>query len=337
MLGGFEGVLTSQSNDNRAFNKYTPTSIVKAHEIDLLIDGDIVIIHNDGLITVLWDAQSKSNAILLTESCNCNCRMCPQPPAKHNPDLISICKRVIELIKPGTDESLIITGGEPTLLQEDFFTILSLIKTKHPELNCLLLTNGKTFSDFEFTKRFASTKPKHFTTCISLHSDIDEIHDSIVGAKGSYYKTLMGLHNLARFREKIEIRVVISKFNASHLESISDFIFRNLPFVCHCAFMGLEMTGYANDNYDDVWIDPYDYGEDLSRAIKILNRARINTSIYNIPLCLIDKSLWQFAKQSISGWKNNYQPVCDNCHVKSDCCGFFTTSGGYHSSHICPQ
>lgn len=331
---GFEGVITTT---NSILNKFTPTSIVDGSTIPFLIDGDIVQIDKNGLITVLWDTNSKSNAILTTESCNCNCRMCPQPPTKHNPDLIRISHKIINLIKPSADDTIIITGGEPTLLKEDFFETISLIKEKHPNLHCLLLSNGKSFSDFEFTKRFSYAKSKNFTTCISLHSDIAEIHDNIAGSKGSFDKTLMGLYNLARFQEKIEVRVVVSKLNASHLESISDFIFKNLPFIYHCTFMGLEITGHAIDNYNDIWIDPFDYRDELFKAVRALSRANINVSIYNTPLCLIDNSLWRYARKSISNWKNHYKPDCDKCSVKSDCCGFFTTSKDHLSKFITPQ
>jgi His-Xaa-Ser system radical SAM maturase HxsC len=332
---GYEGVVTARNND--IYNMFTPTLTVDVNSIKMLVDGDIIQINSDGLLKVLWDKKSKSNAILMTESCNCNCRMCPQPPNKHNPDLIRICKNIINLIAPNPDESLIITGGEPTLLKDDFIEVISLIKEKHPNLNCLLLTNGKSYADFDFTKRFSGSRPQYFTTCVSLHSDVDEIHDDIVGSKGSFYKTLMGLYNLARFSEKIELRVVVSKLNASHLESIAEFIFRNLPFVYHCTFMGLEMTGYASDNRDDIWADPFDYRDELSKAVSVLRRANINVSIYNTPLCLIDKSMWPFAKQSISSWKNNYQSICDSCSVRPDCCGFFTTSGTNYSKYIAPQ
>jgi His-Xaa-Ser system radical SAM maturase HxsC len=169
-----------------------------------------------------------------------------------------------------------------------------------------------------------------------MHSDVDAVHDRIVGVKGSFYKTVMGLQNLARFREKIEIRVVVSRINAHRLESIATFIQRNFPFIAHCTFMGMEITGRARDNYDTIWIDPYEYRNELSRAVKVLSRADMNVSIYNIPLCLVESRSRSFARQSISGWKNDYLPICENCSVRPECCGIFTTSGFYQSSRIYP-
>jgi His-Xaa-Ser system radical SAM maturase HxsC len=201
----------------------------------------------------------------------------------------------------------------------------------------MMLTNGKSFANFEFTKRFVSVRPKDFLTCVSMHSDIDEVHDRIVGVKDSFYKTAMGLQNLARFREKIEIRVVVNRINAHRLESIAAFIQRNFPFITHCTFMGMEIIGLACDNYETVWIDPYEYREEISRAVSVLSRADMNVSIYNVPLCLTEKKSWSFARQSISGWKNDYLPICEGCSVKTQCCGIFTTSGLHQSPYIFPQ
>jgi hypothetical protein len=146
----------------------------------------------------------------------------------------------------------------------------------------------------------------------------------------------MGLQNLARFRERIEIRVVVNRLNAHRLESIATFIQRNLPFIYHCAFMGMEITGLACDNYADVWIEPFEYRDQLSRAVKVLSRANMKVSIYNLPLCLVERKSWNFAKKSISGWKNDYLPVCEGCTARENCSGIFTTSGLHQSPNIRP-
>lgn len=331
---GFAGIIT-QNPDFK--NNSLPTIKIPEKTLDELSDGDYVLIDNDGIATIIWEKNSRMNPILLTEMCDCRCIMCPQPPKKHDKNLIEIAKKILNSVRIEYNQTICLTGGEPTLLKEDFFEILNLISKKHRKSFVMLLTNGKSFADFSFTKHFIASRPKEFITCVSIHSDIDEIHDMIVGAKGSFYKTAMGLQNLARFRERIEIRVVINSLNFNRLESIATFIWRNFPFITHCAFMGMEITGLARDNYDSIWIDPYNYRFELARAIDILNRADINVSAYNIPLCLLEKKSWSFAKQSISEWKNGYIEICDTCSVKSECAGIFTTSELRQSSHISPK
>jgi His-Xaa-Ser system radical SAM maturase HxsC len=331
---GFAGVITKDCGKKKS---PLPQTKVSGEISDKLKEGDCVLIGTDGTITVVWEKVAPMNPLLLTEVCDCRCLMCPQPPKAHDRTLMETSKRILGLVKIESNQAICLTGGEPTLLKEDFFNILEVVNKKHPKSNVMLLTNGKSFANFEFTKRFVSLRPKDFLTCVSLHSDIDEVHDRIVGVKNSFYKTAMGLQNLARFREKIEIRVVVNRINAHRLESIATFIQRNFPFINHCAFMGMEITGLACDNYETVWIDPHEYRDELSRAIRVLSRADMNVSIYNLPLCLVESKSWNFARQSISGWKNDYLPICDGCSVKSKCCGIFTTSGLHQSPYILPQ
>lgn len=47
---------------------------------------------------------------------------------------------------------------------------------------------------------------------------------------------------------------------------------------------------------------------------------------YNVPLCLIPESIHPYAQKSISDWKNKYLSECDQCFLKSKCCGLFATS-----------
>jgi hypothetical protein len=98
--------------------------------------------------------------------------------------------------------------------------------------------------------------------------------------------------------------------------------------------MGLENTGFAIANHDLLWIDPIDYKRDLALAVDILDAAGVNVSIYNLPYCVLDRSVWPFAKQSISDWKNAYLPQRDECQAKSQCAGFFSSGRPRNSRAI---
>jgi hypothetical protein len=87
----------------------------------------------------------------------------------------------------------------------------------------------------------------------------------------------------------------------------------------------LENTGFAIANDDVLWIDPIDYRDKLAEAVDILVAAKVPVSVYNLPRCLLHPSVWDYAAQSISDWKNEYLPECDRCHEKPRCSGFFTT------------
>jgi hypothetical protein len=89
--------------------------------------------------------------------------------------------------------------------------------------------------------------------------------------------------------------------------------------------MGMENTGFAIANEDLLWIDPIDYRDDLAAGVDLLSTAGMNVSIYNLSRCVLHRSVWPFAVQSISDWKNGYVEECTPCIEKSRCSGLFTS------------
>jgi His-Xaa-Ser system radical SAM maturase HxsC len=274
----------------------------------------------------VWDADSPHNSIFVTESCNCRWVICPQPGRDDQQDYLPFNLRILKLVNARAVSHIGITGGEPTLKPEALRTLLGFCRKRFPTTTISLLTNGKKFEDLEFTRSIAEIDHPGLTYCVSLYSDTDTKHDSIVGIPGSFRQTVKGLHNLALFRQRVEIRTVIFRNNYQRLPSMAEFIFRNFPFVVHVAFMGMECTGLASTNLDQVWVDPTEYASELKSAALHLHRRAINVSIYNLPLCLIPRALWKFSKNAISTWKNVYLNQCTVCRVHSNCGGVFATS-----------
>jgi His-Xaa-Ser system radical SAM maturase HxsC len=159
-------------------------------------------------------------------------------------------------------------------------------------------------------------------------------HDYVVQARGAFDGTLRGILNLGQLRQRIEIRVDEVRSCLLVNDDIAEFIARNLTFVEQVALMGLEPTGFARANLDEVWIDPIDYREELTEAVRRLDRRRVRTLVYNHQLCLIDREVWPFAVRSISDWKNEYHPECLQCSVIDRCGGFFFSARHRMSDHI---
>jgi len=308
---------------------YHPDHIfgVSEEDISKIKEGDIVRLDGEGKIDVLWEHTSHQNCLFLTENCNCRCVMCPQPPTDTNsPQLIKEVEEVLDLLRAQKVSDICLTGGEPSLVGDKFFSILRRCVTEHPEANISILTNGKLFADKKFADNLLGIPTKKVTFCVSLHSEVDTLHDMIVGRKGSYAKTQKGIYHLASMGFPIEIRVVITKLNYHHLLDFAEHLYNYFPFCIHYAFMGLELHGHAEKNADKVYISPQDFQEPLKDAVLFLARRGLLVSIYNIPLCLCHNEVKNFARQSISGWKNIYLPVCDECEEKLSCAGFFSTS-----------
>ncbi len=307
-------------------------SLVK--EVEEFNDNDIIKINEEGRINKLWNTDSIHNALFLTERCNSNCIMCPQPPVQSEIDLTDDNLRIIELLKH-TPSSVVLTGGEPTLKGEKLFKILDTLRRKFPRTRVYILSNATLFSKIEFTRDFANHCNENVIVEVPIYSDYPDLHNKIVGTN-SFYKTLRGIHNLAKFEIKVGIRNVINKMNFDRLEPYSEFIYRNFPFIFQIALMQMELEGNAKTNFSDVYIDPCDYIENVKSAVFSLYNRGLNVLIYNFQLCLLPESIRKFAPRSITEWKNLFLPVCEKCDLKSECPGFFKSVINHPSRDIKP-
>lgn len=331
-LTGYRGAVTTA--DLRSLPS-VPV-IYRTREIDHLKSGDIIVMEpGSGFVRSLYRPADKHNSIFVTERCNSNCLMCSQPP-KDKDDSDRLTQRnleLIRLIKPAP-EYLTITGGEPTLLDQNLLLLVESLRDNLPSTEVHMLTNGRRFAWPEFTARMAAVWHPNLSFGIPLYSDVASIHDYVVQAKDAFDQTIQGLHQLARWNQRIEIRVVLHAQTVGRLPQLAEFIYRNLTFVEHIAFMGLENIGYAPRNMDKLWIDPADYQDVLHEAVRFLRRCGMVVSIYNHQLCVLKPALWKYAQKSISDWKNIYLEECRNCSVREQCGGFFAWATKLHSTHI---
>lgn len=300
-----------------------------------LTEGDIVAIHSDGVINTLYRINSNQNFLLATERCNSNCLMCSQPPRDIEDIyyLHNLHQKLIPLIPKDCIE-LGITGGEPTLLGELFFQLLAQIKLELPQTDVHCLTNGRSFAWKNLANKLGALKYDKLMLGIPLYSDFYQAHDYIVQAKNAFNQTIQGLYYLAANNVRIEIRVVLQMQSIPRLKKLAQYIYKNLPFVEHITFMGLEHQGYTPFNIDKLWIDPVDYMEELGEAVNFLADKDMNVSIYNTQLCLLPQELWQFSRRSISDWKNIYLDECSKCEVIDQCGGLFSSGQKKHSEYI---
>jgi His-Xaa-Ser system radical SAM maturase HxsC len=300
-----------------------------------LTDGDIIRLSpRAGEIWVMYRRESPHNSMLLTELCNSYCVMCSQPPKSGDDHyLFQAYLEAIPLMSQETAE-LGITGGEPTLLGGGLLEVIQACKEHLPRTGLHILSNGRMFSYLTLCNVLAGLGHPDLVIGIPLYSDIAHRHDHVVQVGGAFDQTIRGIMNLARCGIPVEIRVVIHSKTADRLPQLARFIARNLPFATHIALMGLETTGFVRMNLDALWIDPANYHDQLRDAVVLLDRHGMNVSIYNHQLCVLDRSLWPFARRSISDWKNEYVEECRGCIVRDECCGFFSSASLRRPDHI---
>lgn len=286
--------------------------------------GDVIVVSpSTSVVRVLYRRGSNSNILFMTDRCNSQCLMCSQPP-KNLDDSWHVEEnlRLMDLLDLG-EEQLGISGGEPTLYREGLLQILSKAKVLFPEKSLHLLSNGRLLCDKSWVSDLQQIDHPQLVWGIPLHADNARDHDNVVQVMGAFTETMQGIYNLARAGQRIEIRVVLSRLTTPRLPELAHFIFRNMPFVEHVALMGIESMGLAKKHYEDLWIDPVDYQEELSQTAHFLDIRGIKVSIYNLPLCTLRPSLILFYRQSISDWKNQFIDICHSCAGLSWCAGFF--------------
>lgn len=324
---GYKAVISTHGLQDNVSTLY-----IQVSNISDFNDGDVINISTDGEICFLYESKSASNAIFATARCNHRCIMCPQPPVLQEKDRTNFNLDLIKLFDKDAQE-VGITGGEPSMIGDRLFEIIHQIKKSCPKAAISILSNGVKFADINYAVKLAACNHHDLQIDIPIFSDIASLHNHIVGAK-TFYKTVQGLYNLAQFGQQIGLRVVIHKQTYKRLPQLADYIYHNFPFVTQVAFMQMETIGLAEANLKDLWIDPYDYNNELREAVLLLNDRGITTYIYNAQLCVLTPELRPFAKQSISEWKDIYRPVCTGCVLKNECGGFFSTNNNNISTHI---
>lgn len=300
-------------------------------------DGDILGIEpRSKRVRSLYRRSSRHNSFLVTERCNHNCLMCSQPPRNVNDRwLLQEISRALPLV-PLDAASFSFTGGEPLLDWQDFTSVLSQCRDTLPNTAVHVLTNGRAFARTEVVDAWAAVAHPQLMAGIPIYASVDHVHDYVVQARGAFDETVLGILKLKERKQRVEVRVVLHAITAPILAETCRWLSRNLPFVDHVALMGLENTGFAIANDEQLWIDPVDYANQLRSGVEVLARAGINVSIYNLPRCVLPKSVWPYAVQSISDWKNGFVESCAICAERSDCSGFFTTGKPRYSRGVTP-
>ena len=295
---------------------------------ETLRDGDIITVNEYGLVSKLYNAEERDATVYLTGMCNSNCVMCPTSDYERKnyrgvPDEWMI--HYLEAL-PADIEHVTVTGGEPTMRTELFFQVMSRLAERFPEIETLLLTNGRSFASQRMTERLLSMCPQYLTVAIPLHGHAPGLHDSITRANGSFRQTCTGIRRLLSEGVSVELRVVVSALNCRALSEVAALIAAEFPNVLIVNFVGLETLGNCVKYFSTVYMDYAESFRYIKPAVKTLTEAGIDVSLYNYPLCTVERGYWGLCRRSISPHKVRYAPECENCAVKFLCGGWFKST-----------
>ena len=319
-------IINDSPNDILSTAAFSGRAIGVTSKFEYLAEGDIVGIHNPSRkFRTLFRRSSRHNSFLVTERCNNYCLMCSQPPKDIDDRwILDEIRKSLPLIDRATP-TLTFTGGEPLSDWTDFISVLAECRDQLPRTAVQVLTNGRAFSRSEIVNAWRDLNHPSLIAAIPVYSAVDHLHDYVVQAKGAFDETILGILKLKDRGQRVEVRVVLHAQTAPAILETCRWLARNLPFVDHVALMGLENTGFAIANENQLWIDPVDYRDDLATGVDTLSAVGMNVSVYNLPRCVLRRSVWPHAVQSISDWKNGYVEECTYCAEKPRCSGLFTS------------
>ena len=157
-----------------------------------------------------------------TYRCNNRCPMCGVFNSKKDSDW----KYTSEELKTEIDNKeikegdiVIVSGGEPTIYPY-FFELIKYLNEKKARIT--IFSNGRAFKSKEFVNKMSECEYENLL--IPLFGSNSEIHEKLVGAKGSFNDTFEGLKNLDRAGLTYSIKNVVMKDNYKDLVQWADII-----------------------------------------------------------------------------------------------------------------
>lgn len=329
---GFLGyiVFSSQetSNMQKIFDKNDSIYISEPLQFEngqLLIKID----YSNSVIYQVYDLSKGHIDLYLTGKCHQDCIACPQHRDARKYMFPYNEALLISNVLIGQKSHINISGGEPTFNKNYFIEVLKTLQNNSPKSTLQILTNALSFSKQTFIEKMVSNGIifEKLLFSIAIYGSNLTIQDKSTNVKGSFFLLKQAINNIAISGGKVELRIVINKINYKDLVNISNLIideYKNK--ITRVVFMGIEMSGVANEHSKDVWIPFEKHSEFLERAILNLLTNNINVFLYNYPLCYLPRKFWSLSKDSISYWKKKFLPECHNCKVKKNCAGFFEST-----------
>ncbi len=263
--------------------------------------------------------------LFVTEKCNSNCIMCPMSLDSRKRGKTILREEWSDIVEriPENPSHITITGGEPFLEYKNLLPVMGQINKRFPYTEVLVLSNGRAFSIPELFEELHPFITEQYCFAVPIHASNAELHDGISQTPGSFRQTLKGLKNLSGTEARIEIRVVGHQLNLKDLNRTFHMLVDSGVRINVINLLAMEMMGCAARNREMLWVDYLTLSKAAEQGIKYALLHGIDVGLYNFPLCMIPKSMWPLAKQSITPSKVRFYEACRECREYNACGGLF--------------
>ncbi len=229
-----------------------------------------------------------------TYRCNNRCPMCGVFNSKKDSDW----KYTSEELKTEIDNKeikegdiVIVSGGEPTIYPY-FFELIKYLNEKKARIT--IFSNGRAFKSKEFVNKMSECEYENLL--IPLFGSNSEIHEKLVGAKGSFNDTFEGLKNLDRAGLTYSIKNVVMKDNYKDLVQWAELVTSNFKKPMMISIHGLHLQGEAPKIAEQLYVRHDIAAKYVERALDIIIEKNISVEIglSAFPLCTIDPMYWKY-------------------------------------------
>lgn len=290
--------------------------------------------------------------LALGYKCNHSCKCCPlttydrlhaaftKEELQNNIDNILIHKETDSHI------NITVSGGEP-FLNENVFLVLS--KLLADNVRVTVLTNATCLSLLDYQKQLKSLikqhKNKYFRIVTAIHSSNNEKHDYLTGCEGSFWESIKGLEFASSLPISVTVKIIINKLNYTDLENTVAYIDEHFPMNVDIQFCGMDYSGRAEKNVDELFVSFEDIQPYFEKAIDYivdLNSKREpqrKISVMELPLCLCDPYYWSGflvpPKQSTFYLAPNADTKDRTVYADAQCGAFYDECKNCKVNHLC--
>ena len=214
--------------------------------------------------------------------CNNHCLFCAQGDKRGHYKQRSSSKIIRDLKNSRKNcDSVVFTGGEPTLHQ-DFLYFLKSAKDLGFK-NIQVQSNGRMFVYEKFC--YDSIKAGANQFALALHGHTAIIHDFLTQSPGSFEQTVQGIKNLNTLGQDVVTNTVITSKNYLYLPDIAKLLIKLGMKQIQFAFVHIIGSAWENKNFivqKKSKLVPY-----LKKALDIAFTAGKIARTEAIPYCLL--------------------------------------------------
>ena len=223
-------------------------------------------------------SQYKTSILKLGYSCNNNCLFCRVSDKKGgNLSTNQVFEKMEKIREKGSD-SLIITGGEPTI-RKDIADIVAYAKKLDFKI-IHIESNGRMFYYKNFVKMLIENGANSFST--ALHSLHEEVHNELTNQK-SFEQVMSGIENLKEFNVGRANNITITKLNYKELPDLTNFFIKQR--VNHLQLIFVQPTGNARKNYERIVPEFEEIEKFVRKSLELGKEVGMKITTEGIPLC----------------------------------------------------